>query len=456
MTLALVLFSVALRYTLAHQLRADLDASLLNQTVGFDEYLNLEDQYPGMRVPLEIEEFSRSMPWDHLLAVYDSQGKAVYVSREGFDPVGDTHERTLGKTWRMHFHRHPYLAAVREARLKEGTFRVYLAISSQPIEHMLERLTALLLLILPAFVLCSALGGYWLSRRALRPVQSITEKARFIGVNNLSERLAVPETRDEIQQMAETWNDMLGRLEGAVAKISQFTADASHELRTPIAIVRFAAERALRRKRTEAEYKETLQQIQSESERMTALVEDLLYLARADANALAERRQAVDFREIVKATCSDFEPLAAEAGIALTQALDDLGPVMGNETGLRRLLRILLDNAIKYTPRGGMVSVRLAHKDGRAMLTVSDTGIGIPEEAQRHIFERFFRVDPSRSKESGGFGLGLSIAQTIANQHGSSIEMQSRDGGGSIFSVAFEEAYYPAGSASLEEAGKIH
>jgi two-component system, OmpR family, heavy metal sensor histidine kinase CusS len=436
LSLALILFSVALRYSLARQLRRDLDDSLRNQAHGLEEYLQIEEQDNAPNLAHEIDEYSRSMPSDHLLAAYNLAGQPVYVSTLGLNQLADRGERQRS-TWRIRWMNRSYLATVHKIPLREGAFTVFLAISSEPIEHALERLNMLLAVIVPGFLAAGALGGYWLSRRALSPVQRITEKARSIGVNNLSERLAVPETRDEIQHLAETWNDMLERLESAVAKISQFTADASHELRTPIAIIRFAAERALRRSRTEAEYQETLLQIQNESERMTGLIEDLLYLARADSGAHLIEKNEIDLAELVRTTCSDFEPLASAKRIALEQTVpDESVAVLGSDSALRRMLRILLDNAIKYTPAGGSVSVRLQRENGQVLLAVSDTGIGIPEQSQLRIFQRFFRADPSRNKESGGYGLGLSIARTIAHQHSASIQMQSKAGSGSTFSIA--------------------
>jgi heavy metal sensor kinase len=444
LSLALILFSVALRYSLAHQLRKDLNSTVRNQARGLEEYLQIEEQYNAPHLAHEIDEYSRSMPSDHLLAAFNSRGQPVYVSTSYLSTsalnqlASAKHAGSmLRPTWRVRWMHRSYLATVHEVPLREGPYTIFLAISSEPIEHTLDRLNTLLLVIAPGFLFAGGFGGYWLSRRALSPVQEITEKARSIGVNNLSERLAIPETRDEIQRLAQTWNDMLQRLESAVAKISQFTADASHELRTPIAIIRFAAERALRRPRSEAEYRGTLLQIQNESERMTGLIEDLLYLARADAGAQLIRKEDVDLAELVRITCGDFEPLASAKGITLECAIPDgIAPVFGSDSALRRMLRILLDNAIKYTPSGGAVSVSLRSQDERVLLAVSDTGIGIPEQSQHQIFQRFFRADPSRSKESGGYGLGLSIAQTIAYQHSASIQMQSKTGGGSTFSIA--------------------
>ena len=269
----------------------------------------------------------------------------------------------------------------------------------------------------------------------------ITETARTIGVTNLSERLPVPHTSDELQRLAETWNDMLRRLEIAVSQISQFTADASHELRTPVAIIRLAAENALRKRRSESEYRQALQRIQSESESMTQLIEDLLFLARADVGRSSVELGSVDIRALIETACLDLQPLAEEKSITLVRDVPEFPrPVSGNASALRRMLLILLDNAIKYTPAGGTVSVGLREQAGKAILTVEDTGLGIPEEEQSRVFQRFFRVDPSRNKESGGHGLGLAIAQTIVNQHKASIELQSNASGGCVFSVALEMA----------------
>ena len=203
-----------------------------------------------------------------------------------------------------------------------------------------------------------------------------------------------------------------------------------------MAIIRLAAENALRQMRSESEYRQALQRIQSESESMTRLIEDLLFLARADAAVSATEREVVDARSLLETVCLDLRPMAEAKTLTLIRDLPESSlPVLGNCTALRRMLFILLDNAIKYTPPGGTVAVSLCEQGGKAVLTVEDTGIGIPEEAQSRVFQRFFRVDSSRSKELGGYGLGLAIAQTIVNQHQASIQLESKSGGGCIFSV---------------------
>ncbi len=437
LSLGLVLFSCTVWLALRHTVFADLSATLVDHSRGLDKYLRIEDsdQLPGLAH--EIDEYSQSLPQDHVLAVFDAAGRALYSNAGAAAAVTTRFKlRDSAKPQRIHWNHRPYLGVSRTVALKNGAVRTFLAISCEATDRTVELLGLLLAATVPVFVLCAIGGGYWLSRRALVPVDKITERARTIGVSNLSERLAIPNTHDELQRLAETWNGMLERIETAVSRISRFTADASHELRTPVAIIRFAAENALRRMRPEAEYRAALQRIQSESENMTQLIEDLLFLARADVQETLAEHESVELESLVESACLDLTPLAAQKGIALTRKLPHSPiTVLGDFSGLRRMLLILLDNAIKYTPKGGRVSVAIEQADGQAVLRVEDTGIGIPEEAKARLFQRFFRVDPSRNKETGGYGLGLAIAQAIVQQHHASIEVETKTGRGCIFSV---------------------
>jgi heavy metal sensor kinase len=373
------------------------------------------------------------MPQNHLLAVFDASGQPIYQMPGGL--ARDPH--TTGQPYKLRWKEHAYLAVVQTVILKEGRVHTLLAISSEPVQRAVYLLGILLSAAVPLFVICAAAGGFWLSRRALRPVDAITERARTIGLSNLSERLPVPNTNDELQRLTETWNAMLARLQSAISKVSQFTADASHELRTPVAIVRLAAESALRKTRSETEYREALQKIQRESENMTRLIEDLLFLARADFDRDSGETGAVDLGALIESVRFDLSPLAEAKTVTVSQkAADHPIEVLGSLSALRRMLVILLDNAIKYTPEGGAVSINLEQHSGYATVTVEDTGIGIPEDARNRVFQRFFRVDPSRSKETGGHGLGLAIARTIVEQHGASIELRPASHGGSIFAVS--------------------
>ena len=291
----------------------------------------------------------------------------------------------------------------------------------------------------PVLLLVSMAGGYWTSRRALQPVDRITVTVRSIGIRNLSERLPVAGTRDELQRLAETCNDMLERLEVAVRKLKQFTADASHELRGPLSLTRTIAEVALRNSAADQSSRAALQEIVEESAKSAALLEAMLELARADTGPVDFAMEKVDLGKILEEACAMAQTLGQERGVMVTllHQPDPAPTVLGNATSLRRMLWILLDNAIKYTPASGRVDVSMRTRDGSVILEVVDNGIGIADKDLPHIFDRFYRADPSRSQVEGN-GLGLSIAKWIADLHRTQIQVSSREGLGSSFSVAFE------------------
>ena len=434
--LGLGAFSSAIWLLLRRELYSELDALLRNQARGMAAYMQVEqgDSVAGLRH--EIEEYVQSLPFDNIVTVVGATGNAVFSS--GLPPRVLKQSRLQADWVTVRVNHKHYRVLSYKVDLRDDNYTLLIGASTKEIGHTLERLAALLWTTVPVVALCGIGGGYWLSRRALSPVDEITRKARSIGIENLSERLNVPDTDDEIQRLAETWNEMLGRLEIAVSRISQFTADASHELRTPIAVIRSTAEIVLRKNRDEPAYREALWQIERESESMTKLVEDLLFLARSEAHAGAIPIQMLDFGWVVEQICCDMKPIAVEKRIQLTwtRAAEPF-PLAGVESQLRRMVVALLDNALKYTPAEGRITVSLARTDGTALLQIADTGIGIPEAARAHIFERFFRADPSRSRESGGYGLGLSIAQTIAQQHGGVIATKPGANGGSIFWLEF-------------------
>ncbi len=441
LSLGLILFSFTVWLALRRTLRSDLSSGLYNQARGLEEYLHIEEQDQTVDLAREIDEYSQSWLQDHLLVIHDDKGNLIYsnTTSDADRLLTATRVDEPGKARELSWKGGCYLAINRDIPLRSGTFRTFLAVSSAPNDRAVSLLGWLLAFSVPIFVACAACGGYWLSRRALLPVDRITERARTIGLRNLSERLEVPHTNDELQRLIETWNGMLERLEAAVLKISRFTADASHELRTPVAIIRLAAENALRKPRSEIEYQEALRHIQRESQSMTQLIGDLLFLARGDVEMPLES-EPVLLDELVASVCTDLEQLASMKRITLTQSLPETAvTVSGNSSALRRMLVVLIDNAIKYTPEGGRVSVDLKQDHERAVLRVEDNGIGIPEEARSRVFERFFRVDPSRSKESGGYGLGLAIARAIVQQHQASIEVRSNTAGGSVFSVSLPD-----------------
>jgi heavy metal sensor kinase len=289
----------------------------------------------------------------------------------------------------------------------------------------------------PLLLVGATAGGYWISKRALDPVDEISRAAQRISIENLADRLPVPETGDQLQRLTETLNEMFSRLEAAVRKIKQFTADASHELRAPIALIRTTAEvAAQKRDRPANEYLEALDDILEESERTSQVVDSLMLLARADAGKEDMEREVIDAASIFRAAVEQGDKLARIRGLHYSASIPDHPIwVQADPEALRRALLILLDNAGKYTPEGGSVRVDLSTDNETAKITVSDTGIGIAPADIPHIFDRFWRADKARSRSQAGAGLGLSIAKWIAETHAGSISVESEFGKGSVFSL---------------------
>jgi len=293
---------------------------------------------------------------------------------------------------------------------------------------------------LPLVLLLASLAGYWIAGRALAPVSGIVAEARSIDSSRLSQRIAVPDTGDEIRVLAVTINSMLARIEEGFRRIQQFTADASHELRTPAAIIRASAEVALLKSPgSERSYKEALHRILREAERNSALLEDLLQLARTDSRSDLPKLEPVDLAESLSSACGQLAPLAESKGVRV-QINKGAAPVViqAGEDHLRRLWLILLENAVKYTSAGGRISVAIGiTPEGHAQCTVRDAGIGIAPEHLPRIFERFYRADKARSRADGGTGLGLAIARELASLHDAVIDVESEVGVGTTFRVQF-------------------
>lgn len=303
----------------------------------------------------------------------------------------------------------------------------------------LERFRLILILAAPVLLVLASAGGYWLSTRALAPVDAISQAAQRISIENLADRLDVPKTGDQLQRLSETLNAMLARLESSVQRMKQFTADASHELRTPVALIRTTAEVAVQRRDREAgQYLQALDEVLEEAERTSQVVDSLMLLARADSAREVIEWTTSDMRSIVRSAIEQGEKLARNRGLTLSANVSQAPiEIQADAEALRRALLVLIDNAVKYTPVGGNVNVGLEKHDGIAVVSIADTGIGISEGDMPHIFDRFWRADKARSREQGGAGLGLSIAKWIVEEHGGSIEVQSKPGKGSLFEVRF-------------------
>jgi two-component system OmpR family sensor kinase len=278
-------------------------------------------------------------------------------------------------------------------------------------------------------------GGWLLARRALRPVDRMTESARRISAEHLDERLDTSGSGDELDRLAATLNDMLGRLDAAFQQIRQFSADASHELQTPLTILKGEIEVALRTARSPQEYQRVLASALEESDRIARLVEALLLLSRADAGVLRMDCQPVDLADLVAEVVEQARVLAATQGVSLESQPVAPITIHGDRVHLRRLLLNLVDNGIKYTPAGGRVLLSLKRDKEWAALQITDSGIGLAAQEQERVFQRFYRTPEAVSQGKEGSGLGLCIARSIATAHGGRLEVQSAIGCGSTFTV---------------------
>lgn len=431
-----VLFGFVALFAMRRGIEISVDEGLRDHLSGIGELMrNVLPEGPE-RVQDELREHSELRSGGDFSEVSDKSGHWIFRSRlmDRYDiPREDTPKPMYYNTQVKGL---PLRVLSSEVQAGGQAYLVQVAAPMDDFDEALDRFQWVLFLFSPLLLVLASAGGYWMSRQALKPVDEITRAAREIDSKNLSKRLHVVQSRDELQRLAETLNGMLERLEAAFGRITRFTADASHELRTPLALMRTAAEVSLRKSRSEAEYREALSQILAESEKTSELVEKLMQLARTDAGFESLDRVPVNLTERLAAVCREGRTLAEGRGIAFQEQLVK-GPlvVIGDPHSLHRLFRILMDNAVKYTPRGGRVAVSLTADSELATVEVWDSGIGIDSSDLPHIFERFYRADKTRSREQGGAGLGLSIAHWIAQAHGGSIQVQSALGAGSLFQV---------------------
>jgi len=309
------------------------------------------------------------------------------------------------------------------------------------VENALREFLDTLVLLIPLGVLLAAAGGWWMALRALRPVEHLTASAAQIGISNLSVRVPLRGSGDELDRLAQTFNQTVARLEDAVQQMRQFTASISHELRTPLTALRGEAEVALLEARSPEAYRRVLASQLEEFEKLTQMINRLLTLARAEGGEIHLASDAVNLSALVSSLAGQMEPIASWKRIQLRADVQDEIFVNGDRGWLECAVLNLLDNAIKFTPEGGAVDVAVTAGDGSVCLEFRDTGIGIPAEALPHVFERFYRAEPSRSKEFEGAGLGLALVKWVVENHHGRMDVESQVGRGSRFRVWLRAAW---------------
>lgn len=387
------------------------------------------------------------------LQVLDPNGNWLYRSKrmidEGLQPAAPGNLPPQGTIIEFHQGTRYVRALTYPIHANGHAYSVQTGIALNKSMVLLSAFGEQLLLLTPAVLVLAAVGGHFMSRKALAPVAAIATEARRINDRNLDVRLPIAATQDEISHLSETLNQMLARVESGVRSIRDFTANAAHELRTPLALIRAEVEVALSKPRATEEYREACEQVQMETVRMTGLIDSLLILARADAGMEALRFESLEANRL---TLQVGEKWKTAMRLALLDFSVETEPepvfVRADINGLQRLLTILLDNAVRYTQPGGSVHLRVAHEDGRVIFTVRDTGVGIAPEHQPRVFDRFYRVDRARGGASRGSGLGLALAKWIAEKHGTSLSLESTVGKGSSFGFVLSDTVRVSPSTS--------
>jgi heavy metal sensor kinase len=431
LTAGLGLFGGLVWVSLSHQLMSEIDRELEGRANRFEAYFKEEvaKTSPAQLVD-ELEEFSQAFAPTSSIDIKSSTGFAFHYPPNA-PPSQAPEERTLRRQFSMN---------------GKG-FELDVRISTAEMDRTLALLRRLLLGLIPIVIAIACVGGALLSGRALRPVTALTEAARSISIENLSERLPVADTGDELARLAATLNTMLARLESAVTMLSQFVADASHEFRTPLAVIQTTVELALRRPRELESYRESLVAVGDEVARMTHLVEDLLAMARNETGAVDMPRAALDIRTILGEVIAEAKPLADLRQIRIAPlAASDAMWITGNRAALHRLFLALVDNALKFSHPGGQVEIAVQQQGALVTVTVLDHGVGIPAAQIPHLFERFYRGDPART--GAGHGLGLALAESIARAHGAKIIVESTEGASTMFRVEFAARQAPVDSLS--------
>lgn len=440
LALGLAVFGVGSWYAMRASAFHTIDEELEDRIRGVQKFMQIQIASLSPReIRDEFREHSVLGPGGDLFQVCDEKGEWLYrsaVLENSQVPIRRPDQLETAVVFEdLPVQGTPVRLATRRVVVNDHPYSIQVAAPLNEFYEALERFRLILWFSVPLLLIGATVGGYWISRRALQPVDQITAAAESISIGSLSELLDVPKTADELQRLSETLNRMLARLNSSVQRMSQFTADASHELRAPLSLIRTTAELAVDGGRTNSEYHEDMVQILTEAERTSRLIDSLLLLARADAGEDALQMEPCNLGVSLREAIEQAQNLAGERKIRMATHIEDQPIVVsGDADALRRLVFILLENAIKYNVAGGTVQISVALHSGHAVCSVTDSGIGIAGGDLDHIFDRFWCADKVRSR-GGGAGLGLSIARWIVESHQGTIEVRSEVARGTTFTV---------------------
>jgi len=441
-SLLFVLFAIFFYGILARDLRDRLDETLTSEAnTGVSLFLDELDEMHGDPLKAAPEAVSEMRLRGGRVAVF-ARGRMLAasapVSQPEFEAIAAQAAAIRGADALLAVPRMGRYGARAAAHRLSAGGHDYLILAVEPLDAIagdLEDVRRALEIAVPLAIALAAIGGYLVATRSLVPLKSMAEQAHQITGSNLEARLEIGDAAEELAVLAASFNELLSRLDRSFETMRRFVADASHELRTPLAVIRGEADVALSQERGAAEYRQSLAIILDESRRISRLVDDLLNLARADSRHVRLQIEEFYLNDLLAECCRSAQALAAAKGVAVECRAGEDVMFRGDEELLRRLAMNLLENAIRYTPAGGQVSVGLEVAGPKVLIRVADTGIGIAPEAVPHVFDRFFRADRARSRQNGGFGLGLAIVKWIAESHDGAVELTSQVGAGSTFTV---------------------
>jgi len=437
-------FSVASYEILARRLDADASERLAELTDGLHGYLRVGDGTASVMFdPNDNDQATFVHEATRYYQVYDAETGQQLAASEGFAPLGLELTPDEVRAFRVHPETRDIDTEYGRLRISNsvrmGTDgRAYLlqvGVSLGPLDATLARYRDLLWWRVPAALTITVFASWWLSGFALRPLAQIARATREIDVRTLNRRLPVRGTGDELDRVAVAINDTLGHLEHSVDEMRQFSAALAHELRTPLAVLRGEIELALRAPEAREAQRAAFASQMEEIDRLTQLIDQILTLARAEAGQIRLTRAPVNLSELAGSLVEQLEPVAEARSVTLTCKASDAVIVVGDRSWLQRLLLNLLDNALKFTPAHGHVTVRVSRDAQSALIDVQDTGVGLSAADAAKVFQRFFRADPARSTSTPGAGLGLSLVQWIVGEHHGTMKVRSRPGDGSTFTV---------------------
>lgn len=440
---ALILFGASIYLGLERYLYSNLQQTLADECRTIET--GLLSQHPFRRpgwLQQEIEESFTPEANGHFIRVTQEGSGVIFASREPKDGSFDaarvplpTDEKDRSRKVRQS-DGHSLLVVSSRFTAPDGTrFITESGFPNRQIEVVLDGLVVTFGIYMPFLVLLAVISGYWLMRRSLQPVDEITKRAEGITSSNLSERLPVIKSGDELERLSIALNRMIERLDDAFQHVHRFSADASHDLRTPLTILQLELEGLAQHERLDPALADHVGSALEETGRMSHIVENLLTISRLDAGDLKMDKTRLDLGQLAFSTTEQMRLLAEEKSVTLQCQTGSDIYVEGDRSRLQQVIVNLLDNAIKYTHEGGHIEVRVRRESGTAFLEVSDNGAGIPTNALPHVFERFFRADKARSRNLDGAGLGLAIVKSICIAHGAEIRASSQEGRGSRFTV---------------------